>query len=513
MSGNGGRVPGGQASRLGRALEQGSVSPSAKVLLVMPSRDQCVRSLFVFHEGKGLGHKPPLGLLSIATHLRAEGFGNTEILDAALGELTIEQTAEHIVRSAPAVVGLSVMTDMWYNVRETIKLVRRRLPHAIVMLGGAQVTIYPELSLEAGDADIAVAGDGEVAAARALRALCEGRMPEGIDGVYFRDREGRVVRPPEDVAVVPDLDLLPIPDRKLVALDDYGALLAQAKITTAVTSRGCPYRCIFCKLAVQKVMSRSAELVVREFEEAAQLGFTEMEVYDDTFTWSRERALEICRGLIERKVPIRWSARSRVNKVDAELLATMQQAGCRRIHFGIESGNDEILKASRKGITKDEARAAVAQAKRLGLEVLTYFMIGFPDETEREAQDTLRFAMELDPDYVAFAVLIPYPGTEVYRQALERGIIKDDFWSSFVRSPEPDFVIPSVIENCMTRREMIRFVNRAHFKFYWRPKRVLRELAACRTWSGFRRRFKMGVNLLRHRLITACEELHAPKET
>lgn len=473
----------------------------SRIDLVAPSNAQCVQSLFVFHEGQGLGSKLPLGLLSIATHLRNQGFHNVEIFDAGPEGLTPEKTAERIIHSNPDVVGFSVMTDYWYWVWKAIEILKQARPSTVVVIGGPHAAIYPELSLKASAADIVVAGDGEFAMSDILTALCENRPPVGIDGVYVKDSSGHIVAPKNGIAVVENLDDLPIPDRKLVDLSRYGALLSGENSTTIVTSRGCPCRCVFCKLHVQRVVTRSASLVVDEFEEISALGITNVEVYDDTFTWDKARVLDICQGLIDRGVRLQWSARSRVNRVDEELLAAMKAAGCNRIHFGIESGNEEILKASRKGISKEQARRAVAMARQVGLEVLTYYMVGFLDETSQDAGDTSQFARELNSDYVAFAVLIPYPGTAIYEEALERGIIPNDFWREFVSEPKPDYVIPHVVENIMTRDELIKFVHQAHFRFYWRIGRVIQELMACRSWVDFRKRAVMGLNLLRHRIL------------
>jgi len=471
-------------------------SEGLKTLLVAPSEIEAVRSFFVWNEGDGLGHKVPLGLLSIATYLRSKGCQNVSILDAGPERLNSEETAKRILSVRPNLVGFSVMTELWYTVWKAISIIKEADPRIVVVVGGPHVSIYPELCLEASKADIAVAGDGELALHEILTRLGNGTSLHGIDGVFFRDKHGEPVCPTNRVAIVEDLDKVPIPERNLVDLNKYGALLSSDRSTTMISSRGCPCRCVFCKLSVQHVVSRSPESVISEFEDIARLGFREVEVYDDTFTWEKQRVLEICNGLAQRKLGVSWSVRSRVNRVDREILEALRRAGCKRIHFGIETGNEKILRDCRKGITKEQARIAVSLAKEVGLEVLTYYMIGFLDETLKEAEDTLRFAMELDSEYVAFAILIPYPGTAIYEQALERGIIPLDHWREFSSSPSPCYEIPSVIENLITREEMMAFVNRAHSRFYFSPKRVLRQVWACRSWEGFRKRLSMALNLL-----------------
>lgn len=469
-----------------------------RIVLVMPSYNLCVNSLFVFHEGRAIGSKPPLGLMSIAAYLKQEGYSSVEIFDATIGHLSPEQTAAVLIEKKPTVIGFSVMTDVWYNTLTTIDLVKSALPESCICIGGAHASIYPEESLKASQADVLIAGDGEIAFKKSLDALVSGSRPENIDGVYWKDSAGIIHIPTIKLAVVDDLDILPEPDRNDISLKAYDTLLSHKQTTTLITSRGCPCSCVFCKLNVQKVVSRSAKLVVNEMETIACLGFQNIEIYDDTFTWHRERVLEICDEIVRRKLAIEWSVRSRVNKVDLEMLSAMKKAGCKRIHFGIESGNDEILKGSRKGITKDQAREAVRMAKQLDFEVLTYYMVGFLGETPQAANDTFKFAMELDSQYVAFAILIPYPGTAIYHDALALGIITSDHWRDFTLHPTPNYTIPFLIENIMKREEMSEFVNKAHFKFYWRPRRLVQELFSIRTIGDFNKRFSMGGKLLKH---------------
>ena len=491
-------------------LRTKKITKDSRIVLVMPSYKECVQSLFVFHEDQSIGSKPPLGIMSIAAYLKKEGFSSIEIFDASLENLSPEQTASRLARMCPDIVSFSVMTDVWYNTVRTCELVKQLLPDTIICLGGPHASIYSELSLASARADMLVAGDGEFAFREALDKLMAGNPPDGINGVFWKDPDGQIRMPAVYVATMNDIDSLPAPNRSMINNDAYSSLLSHMKSTAMVTSRGCPCRCVFCKLNVQKVVSRSPRLVVDEFESIARAGFQNIEIYDDTFTWHRERVLKICGEIIRRGIKIEWSVRSRVDKVDYEMLEIMKKAGCRRIHFGIESGNDLILKNSRKGITKDQARNAVRMARKLKFEILTYYMIGFLDETLKDAGDTYQLAMELNTDYVAFAILIPYPGTAIYQESLARGVIPEDYWSAFTRNPTPDYTIPYLIENNMSRENMLRFVNDAHFRFYWRPRRLLRELTAIRSPRDFAQKIDMGKKILKNFIVTLFKSHEKP---
>ena len=486
------------------------ISKDSKIVLVMPSYREGVRSLFVFHEHQAIGSKPPLGLMSIAAYLKKEGFSSVEIFDASLENLSSEQTASRLAGMHPDVIGFSVMTDVWYNTTRTCELAKQLLPDAMIVLGGPHALIYPELSLASSCADILIAGDGEIAFRKVLESLIAGDPPEGINGVFWKNPDGEISQPDISLATLEGINALPAPDRSMINNDAYSSLLSPVRSTTMMTSRGCPCQCVFCKLNVQKLLSRAPELVADEFETIAGAGFQNIEVYDDTFTWHRERVLQICTEIIRRGIKLEWSVRSRVDKVDAQMLEVMKKAGCRRIHLGIESGNELILKKSRKSITKNQARDAVRMAQKLGFEVLTYYMIGFPDETLKDAQETFQFARELDSDYVAFAVLIPYPGTMLYREALKHGVIPEDHWSSFTRKSVPNYEIPYLIENRMSRETMLRLINDAHFKYYCRPQRLWRQLTSVRSPRDFARKADMGKKILKNFAVTL---LHAQEQT
>jgi radical SAM superfamily enzyme YgiQ (UPF0313 family) len=476
----------------------------------MPSYKGCVQSFFVFHEDQAIGSKPPLGIMSIAAYLKKEGFSSITIFDASLENLSPEQTASRLAQMHPDVVGFSVMTDVWYSTVRTCELLKQLLPDTIICLGGPHALIYPELSLASASADILVAGDGEFSFEEVLKKLNIGSPPDGINGVFWKDLDSKIRVPTVTIASIKDIDSLPAPDRSMINKDAYSSLLSNITSTTMITSRGCPCNCVFCKLNAQKLLSRAPKLVADEFETIANAGFQNIEVYDDTFTWHRERVLKICEEIIGRGIKIEWSVRSRVDKVDYEMLKIMKKAGCRRIHFGIESGNDLILKNSRKGITKDQARNAVRMARKLKFEILTYYMIGFLDETVKDAGDTYQLAMELNTDYVAFAILIPYPGTAIYQEALGRGVIPEDYWRAFTRNPTPDYTIPCLIENKMSREKMMRFVNDSHFRFYWRPRRLLRELTAIRSPRDFAQKMDMGRKILKNFIVTLFDSHQKP---
>lgn len=473
-----------------------SPNKDLSIVLVQPSKHEAVRSLFTFHKNEGLGHKPPIGILTLATHLIAQGFTNTRCLDAQLDDLSPEQTAQRLADAKPDVVGFTAWSEFWYPTWKTINLTRERLPQCKLIVGGPQCLVYPGETLEHSDADYVVAGDGEDTLTDLVHGLASGRPIPDLPGLWRK--EARTIKPPTiEMAVAANLDDIPGPDRTLLPHTRYNSVLnPHDHETTMVTSRGCPFKCVFCKIHAQKVNSRAVERVVDEFRDIAALGITDVQVYDDTFTWSRQRAIDICNGILRSGIKIRWAVRDRVNKADPELYALMRKAGCYRIHFGVESGSETVLAASGKNITLEQVNYAIRTAHQAGFTTLAYYMFGFLDETYADALRTIDFAIKAKSDYAVFAVLIPYPGTELYSSARARGIIPYDFWAEFTKHPVPDFDIPHLIEQHMDRRTLINLRDKALRRFYFRPRRIWWELARLRSYRELREKTKMGLNIV-----------------
>ena len=231
-----------------------------------------------------------------------------------------------------------------------------------------------------------------------------------IKGIAFR-KEGKI-QFTGSRDLIEDLDSLPVPARHLLSVSRYLALGFPVSI---ITSRGCPNKCIFCqgrRMVGYKVRYRSPGLIVDEIEEILSYGFTRINIADDLFTSSKKRVQAFCDELKRRNIKLSWSAFARVNTVDHDLLSIMRDAGCDAVSFGIESGNTQMLKRVRKGITLDQARNAVQVCKDTGMTAYASFMIGLPGESPQTIDETRAFADSLGIDY-GFHLLAPFPGTTI----------------------------------------------------------------------------------------------------
>lgn len=244
----------------------------------------------------------------------------------------------------------------------------------------------------------------------------------GIKGIAWRKDEEIILNFPRPF--IADLDDLPMPMHELLPLQSYRMPMIKGPFTFIVTSRGCPAGCTYCIKHVSYQYSarvRSPRLMMDEMWHLKKLGIHNIHMYSDLFTVSRDQVMELCRLMIEENIQIKWTSNSRVDFVDEEMLDLMGKAGCRLISWGIESGNEQILKHARKGAYPDKAERALRWAKKAGIMNWGYFIIGLPGETEQTIQETIAFAKKLPLDIALFHVAAPYPGTPFFFEVVENG--------------------------------------------------------------------------------------------
>ena len=371
----------------------------------------------------------------VASALRAEGH-EVQILDLLLSRTTPEKIERRMRSFRPELVGITSVTlnhHIASGIAETVRKCDETVP---IAMGGPHVSFEIEGSFADLPAlDYIGIGEGEHTMVELARAL-EGRMDvRDVRGLAFRDRaSGKIVRsaprPLED-----DLDQLPPPARDLVPLARYLAFDSHASV---VTSRGCPYECIFCSAPAwtgRKVRYREPSLCVDEIEELARLGFREITIEDDLFTLYRKHFLAVCGELERRATGIRWNAFSRVDTITPEIVETMARSGCQAICFGVESGDQEVLDLVKKKSSLAKVREAMRMTQDVGISALASFIIGLPGETEETLRRTVDFAESLKNEFgslYGFHILAPFPGTEVRERAADYGLeILNSDWKQY----------------------------------------------------------------------------------
>ena len=464
------------------------------VLLIAPPRFHMLESPGGSSYDEIEGFYPPLGLMYLASYLRENTSHEVEILDAQVEKLNYEDISRRIRESGAGVVGIQTTSFTIMDAILTARAVKEVDSSIHVCLGGPHVSIYPEETIRLPEVDSIVLGEGEIIFSKLVDCLEKGHDPGSVPGLVFRRGETVVNTGPGQA--VNDLDLLPFPARDLLPVKKYYSPVdSGAFLTTMITSRGCPYNCLFCYDSKRKYRVRSAGNVLDEMESCVSAGIKDIYIFDDTFIIQRERVLEIIDGIADRGLELDWSFRGRVDRIDRELADRLRSAGCRRINFGVEVGSQEILRIMRKGVRLEQVKEAFKITRGAGIITIAFFMLGFAGETREHVLRTIDFALELDSDFVVFSITTPYPATDLYSLGLEKGIIKKDYWREFALDPTTPF-IPGVWEEHLSRDELLQLLRFANRKFYMRPAYLARRLASVRSFKEFKRNILAGVHLL-----------------
>jgi anaerobic magnesium-protoporphyrin IX monomethyl ester cyclase len=382
-----------------------------------PLRD---RSVFRF---------PPLGISYLASSLLRAGY-EVQLLDCTF--MNKPDALRQALEANAEVVGIYCMATM---LDDCLWLARQlRTSARLLMVGGPLPTCDPHAFLD--DFDVVVRGEGEQTVLELLQAYAKGEDFSAIPGITLRRKTTMGDKKQEETISNPDrlfnkdLDDLPFPARSLLPNHSYihfGKKKYGYAITTVMSTRGCPYECEFCSNVIfgGSYRERSARNVVDEIEQALALGYDRISFADDVFTLHQKRVLEICTEIKQRGLHFYWECLARVDSVDDATYVEMYKAGCRRVYFGIESGNDTILKLMNKKITSAEARHAVMAAHTAGLQVGAFFILFYPGETNQTVLNTLHFITSLPLNYLGLTMPYPLPGTALYERV--KGQIKREW--------------------------------------------------------------------------------------
>jgi len=365
---------------------------------------------------KSIFRFPPLGLGYIVSYLRQHGI-STSLVDCTF--LTEKEAVERVRKSKPKIVGIYSMFSMKASALRMAKLLRDHCE--MLVAGGPLPTLCAEDFL--GNFDVVGVGEGEATVLELAEAIEGRRSLSTVKGIVYKNHEGNdthVIRTPIREAIQ-DLDRLPFPARDQFNNEAYKQHHEKRfgyTTSSVITSRGCPFQCDFCSRAVfgQEFRTRSAVNIVDEMESVKTLGYERIMFSDDCFTFDKRRLLSICNEIVRRRLDISWECLSRVDTINRETALAMRKAGCVRVFFGLESGNDAVLALMNKQTTTREARRAVLTAKAAGIQVGAFFIVGYPGETDNTVLDTLRFASSLPLDYLSFSVPYPIPGTPLYER-------------------------------------------------------------------------------------------------
>ena len=420
------------------------------VVLINPPVEQVKEE----HDAPPFGH---IGRAYLGAALRESGI-DCKIIDAKLSRLSYEQLVESILKMNPSILGITSFSheiNIAANLSSTIK---GHLSETMIVIGGAHASSLPEETLNNFKSfDFLVKGEGErtfPALAKAILHHAEQNITN-LHGIGFRSNGDVIITPKGDW--INDLDSISFP-----AWD----LFPQMKFFPVISSRGCPFKCVFCaRMLGDRIRLRSPENVISELHLLQErFGAKEILFFDETFGFRENWLTKFLDGLIISGLnqKMKWGIETRAHLLTQELLQKFKKAGCVKIDFGVESGNEQILKIIKKGETKEDFIRAARLIKEAGIKSHSYYILGHPYETKETAKETIDFAARLNTDYISIGIMIPYPGTEVARMAAggEGGYHKiSSNWSDYNKQLGNAIEMESLSRAELTKLQLLGYLN------------------------------------------------------
>ncbi len=408
---------------------------------------------------------PPLELANCGAILEEAGI-NVAILDANAEQIVPREVARHAIGYDKVFITSSSL-DRWQcpfldinPFLENVKALKEVVPE--VYIAGSHGSVKPLEMLNASGARAVIRGEPE----RTILDICTTQDISTINGItYFNGK--RVVINADQKPV--NLNELPIPAFHLLPMKLYSYEIMGNHFCLFEMSRGCTSTCTFCLLKTygKGLRKKNVDKLVLEVEQSIKyFGVRNAYFMDLEFTFLREQVMEFCQYLTKKNYDFRWCCQTRFDLVDDKLLHQMKQAGCRLIHFGVESGSDRMLETIKKRITLKTIREGMKTVKKAGIETACFFMIGFPESNQQDMEDILRIAKELAPDYPAFHIVAPYPGTKLYEK------VKSNPSVHF----SDDTLFPEAIVGNIPIEELKSLTRKAYLCYYLNPSYILSRL-------------------------------------
>jgi radical SAM superfamily enzyme YgiQ (UPF0313 family) len=418
---------------------------------------------------EGAGDHPlfaPLGLAYMAAVLEQNNF-EVKVFDCPIYGIDHENLKKELSAYQPNIVGVGAMTQTYESALKTAYAAKEVCPDAKIVMGGPHATFQDkEILTQEKVVDIIVRGEGE----ETLLELA--KQPDlqnigDIKGITYRNG-GEIVQTPTR-PFIKDLDALPRPDYKQIPIEKYR--INGKRILPIISSRGCPFQCSFCvasEMFGRTFRARSPKNVLDEIEWLKNdYGAEGIQFQDDTFSFDKKRAMDICDGMIERKINLKWGCGTRADVTTKELLEKMHKAGCDEICFGVESGCQRIRDSLKKKVTTEQCENAIKWSKETGIFTTVSIILGYPGETRETVQESLDFVRKVEPDSVWLNIPTPYPGTELRAIVQSKGWKMTDDWNRY-NTMNPIFEDPDLPAEEVLKARM-EFYNKFYsFRYFLR---------------------------------------------
>ncbi len=345
---------------------------------------------------------------------------------------------------------------------------------------GTHGTVRPKEMLDVTGVKAIIVGEPEASVVE----IASGKPLKSISGIAFDEKEKLVINPPRDSL---DLTGLPMPAYDLIDISLYRYEVLGDRFALLEASRCCPYRCMFCVKSMYggKFRSKNPDRFIREIDYIIdEVGARTAYFIDLEFTVNQDMVKAVCEHLIRRGTPLSWCCQTRTDSVDEPLLRLMKRAGCRIVHFGVETGSEKIRETLNKGISRRQIEEGLRAARAVGMQTVCFFMFGLPEENRSDMEETIRFAKQLNPTYASFHIALPYPGTDFYDQ---------------VESELHGDLFPNSYTGVVSYEDLENMTRRAFRTYYLRPRYIAGRLRD-RDFSTFYRQAKFFASYLKSRL-------------
>lgn len=440
------------------------------------------------------GHLSKFGCIEISNGIcclaavTRENKYDTEIIDALPLALDNDELVRLLARKNPEYIGISACTMDIYRASDLAEKLKMAKASIVIIIGGPHITAVPDETMERFPAfDIGVIGEGEDTIIDLLNSLTgkNSKKLSEVEGLIFREGGRLITTRPRKF--IQELDRLPLPAWDLLPdIKTYyfapAWTMHSGKTATIVTSRGCPFQCIYCdrKVFGNLVRYHSAGYVLDMIRTLhSRYGISHFRIGDDNFIMNKERLFKICDWLIGERLKITWSCLARVDSIEPDVLAKMKKAGCWSIAFGVETGSQKIHDIEKKHVTLEKIEKAVALTRKAGIKTISFNIIGHPLETIDTIKETIRFNKKIKVDEFKTQFMVPFPGTELYKDAEKYGEFDGD-WGKMAVFHEPIF-----IPNGLTKEEMIEWNKRGFREFYLQPRVILAYIKNVRSIAEF----------------------------
>lgn len=404
---------------------------------------------------------PPIDLANCGALLEKDGF-KVKIIDANAERLSHSKVAE-LCKGSEKIFITSTPIDRWEcphpNIQPFINCVhevRRKNPYSKIFVMGTHGTVRPNEILELTGTDAVIRGEPELT----VLDISKDNNLKNINGITYKS-ENKIISNPDQKLL--DLDKLPIPAYHLLPIKKYFYDFLGKNFMLFEGSRGCPFNCIFClkKTYGDKYRKKSPEKLTDEIKYAVkEFGIRNAFFVDLEFTINKKLVEYVCDFILNEKYNLRWSCQGRLDDVDKIMLMKMRKAGCKLIHYGVETGSERIMRLINKRITFDKIEEGMRLTKEVGIDSVCFFILGFPTETFEDMKKTIDLAIKLNPTYASFHLAIPYPGTVFYE------MVKENLNELF----------PSVYTGIYTEDQLKKIINHAFLKFYLLPTYIFSRL-------------------------------------